>query len=126
MISRKQKELTNSDIEAIAEIYHQWRRSLNHDLQDLQDDQDLVKEQKKQHQSYCDVAGLCKSATIEEIRKNNYILTPGRYIEFKETEDDGVAFAEKMNTLTTTLFEQMAEETRLNEQIRENLGKIKY
>jgi type I restriction enzyme M protein len=106
MISRKQKELTENDIEAIAEIYHHWRE--------------------KDKQQYSDVAGLCKSATVEEIRKNNYILTPGRYIDFKEVEDDGVAFAEKMKTLTTTLLEQMEEEVRLSEVIRENLNKIKY
>ena len=106
MISRKQKELTDNDIDAIAEIYHNWRG--------------------KESQKYSDVAGLCKSATLEEIRKNNYILTPGRYIEFKEMEDDGVAFAEKMKTLTATLAAQMKEEARLNELIKENLTKLKY
>ena len=127
MISRKQKELTDSDIDAIAEIYHNWRgKNLNHDSLDLQDNHDFRKEHNHNFQGYCDVPGLCKSANIEEIRKNNYILTPGRYIDFKETEDDGIAFAEKMNTLTATLYGQMEEETRLNELIRENLRKIKY
>ena len=106
MISRRQKELTDNDIDAIAEIYHHWRE--------------------KGNQKYSDVAGLCKSANIEEIRKNNYILTPGRYIDFKETEDDGIIFAEKMSILTATLFQQMEEEARLNELIRESLRKIKY
>jgi type I restriction enzyme M protein len=107
MISRKQRELTDSDIDTIAETYHKWRG-------------------KNAETEYKDIAGFCKSAKIEDIRKNKYILTPGRYIEFKEVEDDGVVFAEKMQQLTTTLFEQMDEEARLNELIRENLRKIKY
>jgi type I restriction enzyme M protein len=72
------------------------------------------------------VPGLCKSVSIDEIRKNNHILTPGRYIEFREEEDDGVAFEEKMKKLTTELKEQMAESFRLNDEIKKNLSSIGY
>jgi type I restriction enzyme M protein len=106
MISRKQKELTDEDIAKIADTYHHWRG----------------KEQKK----YSDTAGFCKSAKIQEIRKNNYVLTPGRYIDFKETEDDGQAFDEKMQHLTATLKVQMQKANELDEAIRENLKKIGY
>ena len=129
MISRKQKELTDNDIDAISEIYHNWRA-----LRQAQCPQSSVvstssateRTDAEPAEAYSDVAGLCKSATLEEIRKNNYILTPGRYIEFKEAEDDGIAFAEKMKTLTATLAAQMKEEARLNELIKENLSKLKY
>ena len=97
----------DKDIAAIAETYYLWRG-------------------KNAETAYKDIPGFCKSASIQDIRKNKYILTPGRYIDFKEAEDDGVAFAEKMKTLTATLFEQMEEETRLNELIRGNLRKIKH
>ena len=107
MISRKQRELTDKDIDTIAETYHKWRG-------------------KNAETAYKDIPGFCKSANIQDIRKNKYILTPGRYIDFKQAEDDGVAFAENMNALTATLFQQMEEETRLNELIRENLRKIRY
>jgi type I restriction enzyme M protein len=107
MISRRQKEFSDEDIVKIGEIYHSWRS-------------------KDWEQKYKDVPGLCKSVSIEEIRKNNHILTPGRYIEFREEEDDGVAFEEKMKKLTSELKEQMTKAEELNKQIIENLSSIGY
>lgn len=107
MISRKQRELTDNDIATIADIYHKWRS-------------------KEQFEQYHDIPGLCKSATIEDIRKNNYILTPGRYIEFKKTEEDQQAFDEKMQHLTATLQEQMQKANELDEAIIKNLKKIGF
>ncbi len=107
MISRKQKELTEEDISRIGEIYHSWRS-------------------KEWEQKYKDVSGLCKSVPIEDIRNNNFVLTPGRYIEFKEEEDDGVAFEEKMKKLTSELKEQMIKAKELDDDITENLSSIGY
>jgi type I restriction enzyme M protein len=75
---------------------------------------------------YQDIAGFCKSATIEDVRKNNYILTPGRYIDFKEVAEDGIAFDEKMANLTQTLKAQMQTANELDEAIKVNLKKIGY
>lgn len=107
MISRKQRELTDTDIEQISGIYHKWRG-------------------KEFETEYKDVAGLCKSASIQDIRKNNYILTPGRYIDFKEVEEDLEAFDDKMKRLTSTLSEQMRKTNELDETIKQNLAKIGY
>jgi type I restriction enzyme M protein len=103
MISRKQRELTDKDIAAIAETYHKWRGKNS-------ENSPLVE---GAGGGYKDIPGFCKSANIQDIRKNKHILTPGHYIDFKETEDDGVAFGEKMKTLTATLFEQMEEENKI-------------
>jgi type I restriction enzyme M protein len=113
MISRKQKELTDNDIKIIAETYHNWRAAPKPPMVGL-------------GATYQDMPGFCKSAKIEEIRKNNYILTPGRYIDFKEAEEDGVAFDEKMAHLTGQLKNQMEKATGLDEAIKNNLGKIGY
>lgn len=107
MISRRQKELTDAHIARIADAYHSWRS-------------------KEPAQAYKDEAGFCKAANIQEIRKNNYILTPGRYIDFKEQEDDGEAFDEKMKRLTGDLQKQMEQASTLDKQIKENLAKIGY
>lgn len=107
MISRRQKELTNDDIAKISNAYHHWRSLEAHD-------------------QYKDEAGFCKAINMQEIRKNNYILTPGRYIDFKEVEDDGEAFDEKMKRLTADLKRQMTKASTLDEQIKENLAKIGF
>ena len=107
MISRKQRELTDTDIAKISDTYHNWRS-------------------KEYLDKYKDIPGFCKSANIQEIRKKNYILTPGRYIDFKEAEEDGQAFDEKMKTLTATLKEQMEKAKTLDAAIKENLKKIGY
>jgi len=62
--------------------------------------------------------------TLETIREQNHILTPGRYVGIAEQEDDGVPFEQKMAELTAKLAEQMGEEQRLNAEIRKQFKKI--
>jgi len=107
MISRKQKELSDKDIAKISDTYHKWRS-------------------KEFETEYKDVAGFCKSANIQDVRKNNYILTPGRYIDFKEVAEDGIVFDHKMKHLTSTLKEQMQKAVSLDNEIKMNLEKIGY
>jgi type I restriction-modification system DNA methylase subunit len=75
---------------------------------------------------YADVPGFCKSATTEEITGHGFVLTPGRYVGAEEIEDDGESFDEKMQRLTTTLFEQFSESARLEKAIRKNLKGLGY
>jgi len=107
MIDRVHRELSPDDIAKIAGTYHAWR----HDGDSGE---------------YADVPGFCKSASLEEIRKNNYVLTPGRYVGAEIVADDGEPFDEKMKRLTATLREQFAESERLEKVIRENLREIGY
>jgi type I restriction enzyme M protein len=115
MISRKQKELSEKDIAKISDTYHNWRRGNG---SSLPTDNQIT--------PYQDIAGFCKSAMIEDVRKNNYILTPGRYIDFKEVAEDGIAFDDKMQTLSATLSSQMQKANELDEAIKVNLKKIGY
>ena len=110
MINRRQRELTQKEIVRIGETYHNWRN--------------LPKEDKSDE--YKDIPGFCKAANIQEIRKNNYILTPGRYIDFHYEEEDDQTFDEKMKALTSTLKDQMDAATALDEKIKERLEKIGY
>lgn len=73
-----------------------------------------------------DVKGFCAVKTIEEISKQEYILTPGRYVGIAEAEDDGIPFEEKMATLTDELSQLFAEDNRLQNEIREQLAKIGF
>lgn len=105
MKDKRHRELTEEDIKKISGTYHAWRGGDG---------------------EYKDVAGFCKSTILEEVRKQNYILTPGRYVGIPEEEDDGIPFEEKMKKLTTELTEQMKESQRLDEEIKKNLESIGY
>ena len=70
--------------------------------------------------------GFSKIATIEEIAKQDYILTPGRYVGIKEQEDDGEPFEEKMARLTSELSGLFEKSHELEAEIRKNLGAIGY
>ncbi len=73
-----------------------------------------------------DVKGYCAVVSTEEIAKQDYILTPGRYVGIEEQEDDGIPFEEKMTTLTSELSDLFAKSHELEAEIRENLGAIGY
>ncbi|GAC13739.1 class I SAM-dependent DNA methyltransferase [Aliiglaciecola lipolytica] len=131
MISRVHKELTTEDIAKIANTYHAWRQdnqSIEQALAEQQNDaptQELLKEH-KQLDSYEDIAGFCKSATLDEIKANDYVLTPGRYVGAAAIEDDGVPFEAKMRELSQALFSQMEEAEQLDQAIRQNLAGLGY
>jgi len=107
LINRKNRDLSDEDINLITSTYHNWR-STGDGLSS----------------PYEDVAGFCKVATIEEVAKLNYVLTPGRYVGLAD-EDDDFDFAERFTLLKTELEKQIAEEADLNKKIAENLAKIK-
>jgi type I restriction enzyme M protein len=101
LINRRTKEFSPNDIEEIAQTYHNWK----------------VKE------NYEDIKGFCKSASLEEVRDLNYVLTPGRYVGLEENEDE-FDFKERFESLQNELKEQMREESELNERIMANLAKV--
>ena len=62
--------------------------------------------------------GFAKVATIEDIKKNGYVLTPGRYVGIK-IEDDGIPFEKKMEEYSKELSKLLAEEEKLTEKVKE-------
>tara|TARA_Y100001956_G_scaffold61604_1_gene61492 strand:- start:8725 stop:10377 length:1653 start_codon:yes stop_codon:yes gene_type:complete len=131
MISRVHKELTSEDIAKIANTYHAWRHDKQSNEQAFAEKTDgtstleLLKEH-KQLDEYEDIAGFCKSATLDEIKANDYVLTPGRYVGAAAIEDDGVPFEVKMRELSHTLFAQMEETKDLDNAIRSKLAELGY
>ena len=64
---------------------------------------------------------------MDEIKENNYVLTPGRYVGVEEEEDDGIPFEDKMKTLTIRTWKVQFEEShKLEDEIRKNLEAIGY
>ena len=107
MADRTHKELTDEDVARIATTYHAWRGEQG------------VGE-------YADIAGFCKSAPLDEVRKHGHVLTPGRYVGAEAAEDDGEPFAEKMRRLSATLRDQQAEAAKLDAAIAANLKELGY
>lgn len=73
-----------------------------------------------------DEAGFCAVKTLEDIKAQDYVLTPGRYVGIAEQEDDGEPFEDKMKRLTTELSELFEESHRLEDEIKKQLGNIGY
>ena len=115
MVDRTHRELTNEEITRIAGMYHLWRG-----------EKSVRPEHVEGRTTYEDVPGFCKSATPEEILKHGHVLTPGRYVGAEAQEDDGEPFEEKMQRLTATLREQMAEGRKLDAAIQANLKELGY
>ncbi len=105
MVDRRHRELTDEDIKRISEVYHAWRGEGG---------------------KYEDVPGFCKSASLEEVRKNGWILTPGRYVGAEIEEEDDELFNEKMKRLTSELKQLMEQGQKLDEEIKKNLESIGY
>jgi type I restriction enzyme M protein len=110
MVNRTLKELTNNDIAHITKTYHVWRG------------EELVTDSSE----YGDIAGYCKSACLKDMKANDYVLTPGRYVGAAEIEDDGIAFETKMTELSQTLYSQMDQAEALDKAIRKNLEALGY
>ena len=103
MVTRAHRQLREEEIMKIADTYKAF---VNMNLEEVQ--------------------GYCAAATIEEISKHDYILTPGRYVGIEEEEDDGEPFEEKMERLTMELSSLFEESYKLENEIRERLKVIGY
>ncbi|MDP3624924.1 MAG: class I SAM-dependent DNA methyltransferase [Methanobacteriaceae archaeon] len=107
MADRTHRELNAEDVAQIADTYHAWRGE-------------------EEAGDYEDVRGFCKSVKLEDIKKHDFILTPGRYVGFAEEEEDPEKFEEKMKRLTSDLAEQFKESDILEKEIRNNLKLFGY
>jgi type I restriction enzyme M protein len=107
MVDRTHRELTDENIARIAGTYHAWR-------------------EEKDSGKYVDMSGFCKSATLDEIRKHGYVLTPGRYVGAEALEENGEPFEEKIKRLVAQLREQQAEAAKLDAKIARNLKELGY
>jgi type I restriction enzyme M protein len=61
-----------------------------------------------------------------DIKANDYVLTPGRYVGAAAIVDDGILFETKMRELSQTLYAQMQKSEKLDAVIRANLEVLGY
>lgn len=102
-MSRKLREFTDEDIAKVADAFDAFREG-------------KLEEEK----------GFSAAVTIEDIAKQDYIITPGRYVGIADVEEDDEPFDEKMARLTSEISKCFEESNRLQEQIEKNLEAIGY
>ena len=103
MVNRRLREMTTEDIAKIADTFEAFNSGILED-----------------------VKGFCAAVTIANIAKQDYILTPGRYVGIEATEDDGEPFEKKMTRLTSELAEMFKRSHDLETEIRNRLGAFGY
>lgn len=116
MKDRVLRDFTAEDLAQITDTYHKWQVSLSTET----DESDQTGE------GYEDIAGFCKSAELKTIQKHDFVLTPGRYVDAAQQEDDGEPFSEKMTRLTAQLKTQFEESDRLEAEIKKNLAGLGF
>lgn len=103
MVDRKHRDFTDEDIAKITDTFTDF-----------------------QNGKIENVKGYCAVATIQDIAKQDFILTPGRYVGVEEQQDDGEPFDEKMKRLTSELSGMFKKSHELEDKIRKNLKAIGY
>lgn len=103
MVDRKHRDFSDDDIQKLADTFSQF--------------QDGTLE---------NVKGFCAVVDTKEIEKQDYILTPGRYVGIEEVEEDDEPFEEKMARLTSELSDMFKKNHELEAEIRKNLEAIGY
>jgi type I restriction enzyme M protein len=104
MKDRVLRDFTLDDIQKVADTFHAWQHG----------------------EGYADVPGFCYSASLDDIRKHEHVLTPGRYVGAEEQAEDDEAFADKMARLTAQLAQQFGESARLEAEIKKNLAGLGF
>jgi type I restriction enzyme M protein len=115
MVDRVHRELTDADIAKIAGTYHTWhgdKPAPDYDPGDAGE--------------YADVSGFCKSVTLDDIRKHDHVLTPGRYVGTGAAEEDDEPFDEKMCRLANTLRQHQSEAAKLDAAIIAGMRALGY
>lgn len=105
LVSRRQRSLSQSDINKITSTYHNFR-------------------DRSATEAYVDVEGFCKSATRDEIKSQGFVLTPGRYVGTPEGVADALTPTQRYAQLSAELLEELDRSTTIEAQLRELLGRV--
>ena len=103
MVDKKHRDFTDEDIQKLADTFEAFQEG-----------------------TLEDVKGFCAVADLPAIEKQDFILTPGRYVGIEEVEDDDEPFEEKMTRLTSELSEMFKKSHELEDEIRKKLGAIGF
>jgi type I restriction enzyme M protein len=100
LVDRTHRELSDSDRGLITRAYHAWRGQ-------------------PEAGEYRDTAGFCRSLTIEELRDNDFMLVPGRYVGAQLVIENAVALRAELSRLSDLLLEQINNGQELSARLRQ-------
>lgn len=103
MVDRKHRDLTDEDIQKLADTFEAF-----------------------QNGTLEDVKGFCSVTTLDDMAKQDYILTPGRYVGIEEQKQEEESFEAQMTRLTSELSEMFNKSDELENQIKQNLKSIGF
>ena len=101
MVTRRLKELNAEDIKKISSTYHDFCKN----------------------ETIMDEVGFSRVISNDILEQNDYVLTPGRYVEFDLNDDEDISFEEKVDSLKQSLSQNIEESKKLDEEIL-NIFKI--
>ena len=105
MTDRRHRELTDEELKQITDTYHNWRNK---------------------NAEYEDIKGFCNATKMDQVEKNGYTLTPGRYVGTDFVAENDEEFEAKMKRLTSELTQQFKQSSELEIKIKENLEKVGF
>ena len=103
MVDRKHRDFTEEDIQKLADTFESF-----------------------QNGTLEEVKGFCAVADLQTIEKQDYILTPGRYVGIEEQVTYEDPFDEKMSRLTAELSDMFEISHKLENEIRKKLSAIGF
>ncbi|MBA7509852.1 hypothetical protein ES705_01824 [subsurface metagenome] len=119
-IDRAHREFTPAQIEFLANIARLYRGEKPENV----NGSDKMMKEKFPKGKYADIAGLCKVATIEEIKKNGWSLNPGRYVGVAEREEEDFDFTERIEELNKEMEGLNSEARKMEGRIGKNISEL--
>ena len=106
MVDRAERDLSDDDVKRIGDTYHAWRETASATTE------------------YADIPGFCKSATLAEIQAADYALTPGRFVEAAEDNEDDEDLDVKIERLSKQLLTALRETEQAAAVVREQMERL--
>lgn len=134
--SRALHDFTSKQIDFLARIVRCYRQEEIIELptpsesQDSSKDDEANVEQPSQMETlfqdgqYQDIPGICKVATLEEIKEEGWSLNPGRYVGVHEGVEETEDFENRLNDLHKQLKSLNSKSKELEEEIENNISII--
>lgn len=102
-VTRKLSQLTDDEIGRIAGTYHSWRNTGG---------------------AYEDQPGFAYSASLDDIERHEFVLTPGRYVGAETADEDDEQIGAKVERLAADLEQELEIGRQLDDEVLRRLKEL--